>query len=436
MPTGRCWNSGSTCGSRNSSPAHLDRLLSNGPFVHADPPEAPSSLRERSAATHRLFTELLAGPNDEAGANGAADQRFQAQLTTRLLPQHQESAADAFQLVELTRERIDDAQHRLIIVIAAGLALVAITTGVAAWLIHRKVLVPVRRIEAGTRQVAAGNLDFRLDIAGDDEIGEMARNFDAMTNALQASFAQIERSNQELAALNKEIEAFSYSVSHDLRAPLRSMDGFSLALLEDYGDKLDEDGRDSLVRIRNASQRMGRLIDELLGLARVTRTELAIGPVDLSAMAREIAESLQQRQPQRSVHWLIDDRITVRADCALLHIALPNLLENAWKFTARTDEPVIRVGRVDHDGEPACFVSDNGVGFDMNYADRLFGAFQRMHHESEFPGTGIGLAIVQRIFHRHEAAVWAHSAPGRGATFYFKFRDTNDERPEQGHPAG
>jgi light-regulated signal transduction histidine kinase (bacteriophytochrome) len=153
-------------------------------------------------------------------------------------------------------------------------------------------------------------------------------------------------------------------------------------------------------------------------------------------MAREIAESLQQRQPHRPVRWQVDDGLHVRADRALLHIALENLLENAWKFTAHTDEPVIRVGTAEHDGKPAYFVADNGAGFDMGYADRLFGAFQRMHHEREFPGTGIGLAIVQRIFHRHEAAVWAHSAPGRGATFYFRFRDTNDERSGQGHPAG
>jgi signal transduction histidine kinase len=416
--------------------AHLDQLLSNGPFARSDPSASLAALRERAAAAHRLFTELVTPPGVDADADIVANQRYLAQLTTRLLLQHQEIANDSFQLVDYTRERIDAAQRRLIFVILGGLALLAVTTAVAAWLIHSKVLRPVRRIEEGTREVAMGNLDFRLDFASRDEIGQMARNFDAMTDALRGSFAQIERSNHELAALNKEMEAFSYSVSHDLRAPLRSMDGCSLSLLEDYGDKLDEEGRDSLVRIRNASQRMGRLIDELLGLARVTRTELKVREVDMSAMVREIAESLQQRQPERSVQWQIDDGIEVRADRALLHIALQNLLENAWKFTARTDEPLIRVGTVEHEGEPACFVADNGVGFDMGYADRLFGAFQRMHHESEFPGTGIGLAIVQRIFHRHEADVWAHSAPGRGATFYFKFRDTYDERSRQDHPAG
>ena len=402
--------------------AHLDQLLSNGPFAQADPSTSLVALRERAAAAHRLFTELVR-PGVDSDVDVVAEQRYLAQLTTRLLLQHQEIANDAFQLSDHTRARIDAAQRRLIFVILGGLALLALTTAVAAWLIHGKVLRPVRHIEEGTRQVAAGNLDFQLDFSSNDEIGRMARNFDAMTDALRGSFAQIERSNHELGALNKEMEAFSYSVSHDLRAPLRSMDGFSLSLLEDYSDKLDDEGRDSLVRIRNASQRMGRLIDELLGLARVTRTELKVRQVDLSAMVREIAESLQQRQPERSVQWQIDDGIEVRADRALLHIALQNLLENAWKFTARTNEPVIRVGTVAHEGQPACFVADNGVGFDMSYADRLFGAFQRMHHESEFPGTGIGLAIVQRIFRRHEGRIWAQAQPGLGATFFFHLKE-------------
>jgi signal transduction histidine kinase len=419
--------------------SHLAGLLADAAFTEDEPAEVLAALRERSAASHRLFTELLATPPADAGAaaDSEAARRFAAQLTNRLLILQQESFADSFRLIDFSSARINAAQHRLIVVILAGLALVALTTGIAAWLIHRKVLAPIRKLEQATREVAAGNWSYQLAIAGDDEIGEMSRNFDAMTGALRASFAQIERSNQELAALNKEIESFSYSVSHDLRAPLRSMDGFSLALLEDYGDKLDEDARDSLTRIRNASQRMGRLIDELLGLSRVTRTELSIKSINLSAMVREIAESLQHQQPQRSVQWQIDDGMTVRADRALMQIAMQNLLENAWKFTAKTDKPVIRVGTVERNGEKACYVADNGVGFDMSYSDRLFGAFQRLHHESEFSGTGIGLAIVQRIFRRHEGKIWAQAQPGHGATFFFSFREPNHEqRLEQGHPAG
>jgi light-regulated signal transduction histidine kinase (bacteriophytochrome) len=198
-------------------------------------------------------------------------------------------------------------------------------------------------------------------------------------------------------------------------------------LLEDYGDKLDEEAKDSLQRIRAASQRMGRLIDELLGLSRVTRAELTLKPVNLSDIAREIAESLAQQQPMRTVQWEIEDGLTVQADKALIQIAMQNLLENAWKFTGKTDKPVIRVGAIERDGKKESFVSDNGVGFDMKYADRLFGAFQRLHHESEFPGTGIGLAIVQRIFRRHEGKIWVQSKPGLGATFFFQLKEQGRE---------
>ena len=418
--------------------ARLDRLIASNLFSDRDATELLADLRERTAATHRIFAELLASPPG-SGTNAAdneATRRFEAQLSSRLLILQQESLADAFHLTDYSTERINAAQQRVVIVIVVGLALIALTTAGVAWLIDRHVLAPIGRLEQATREVAAGNWNFKLDVGSKDEIGEMSRNFDAMTHALRESFAQIERKNEELAALNKEIEAFSYSVSHDLRGPLRSMDGFSLALLEDYGDRLDGEAKDSLHRIRAASQRMGRLIDELLGLSRVTRTELSIRSVNLSAISREIAESLERQQPARSVQWVIDDGMTVQADKPLMHIAMQNLLENAWKFTGKTDKAVIRVGMVEHDGRKDCFVADNGVGFDMAYADRLFGAFQRLHHESEFSGTGIGLAIVQRIFRRHDGKIWVHAEPGHGATFFFSLREPNHERVEQGHPAG
>jgi light-regulated signal transduction histidine kinase (bacteriophytochrome) len=269
-----------------------------------------------------------------------------------------------------------------------------------------------------------------------DELGDMARHFDAMTRALRDSFSRLEVSNRELLGLNQELESFSYSVSHDLRSPLRSMDGFSLALLEDYGDQLDDEARDSLQRIRGASQRMGRLIDELLGLARVTRAELKIQDVDLSAIAEEIASALSKAQPERRVRWEIEPGIVVRGDRELLAIALQNLLDNAWKFTGKIDEGVIRVGMRQEEGKPVCFVSDNGAGFDMAYASRLFGAFQRLHHEVDFPGTGVGLAIVQRVMRRHGWSLGAQASLGQGATFYFRPTEPNDERREQDHPAG
>jgi len=414
----------------------LQQLLERNPFARPEQTEVLNDLRERSTATHRMFAELLT----TSAADGAAPQeetvrRFEAQLSSRLLILQQESLADAFVLADFATERIHAAQRRVVLVILAGLGLIAATTVIAAWLIHRSVLAPIGRLQEATREVAAGNWNFKLDSGAQDEIGEMSRNFDGMTQTLRESFVQIERKNQELATLNKEIEAFSYSVSHDLRGPLRSMDGFSMALLEDYGEQLDDEARDYLRRIRAASQRMGRLIDELLGLSRVTRAELSVKSVNLSAIAREIAESLEQQQPDRAVQWVIDDGMTVQADKSLMQIAMQNLLENAWKFTGKTDKPVIRVGMVEHDGKKDCFVADNGVGFDMNYADRLFGAFQRLHHESEFAGTGIGLAIVQRIFNRHDGKIWVHAKPGHGATFYFNLREPEHERHE-GHLAG
>ena len=404
---------------------HLDRLIDANPFSKPEQSEVVLRLRQRSATTHRIFEELASAPaaNDANAAEKESIQRFEAQLSSRLLILQQESLADAFRLADFSTERINAAQQRVVLVIAAGLVLIAMTTGGGAWLINRDVLAPISRLEQATREVAAGNWNYKLATLSHDEIGELSRTFDAMTHSLQTSFAQIERSNQELAALNQEIEAFSYSVSHDLRGPLRSMDGFSLALLEDYGDKLDDEARDSLQRIRAASQRMGRLIDDLLRLSRVTRIELSLKPVNLSEMAREIAESLDQQQPERAVQWVIEDGLMVHADKALLQIAMQNLLENAWKFAGKTDKPVIRVGAAERNGVKEHFVADNGVGFDMAYADRLFGAFQRLHHESEFSGTGIGLAIVQRIIRRHGGAIRAEARPGEGAAFFFHLKE-------------
>jgi light-regulated signal transduction histidine kinase (bacteriophytochrome) len=252
----------------------------------------------------------------------------------------------------------------------------------------------------------------------------------------QAEFARIERSNQDLVALNEELKAFSYSVSHDLRSPLRSMDGFSLALLEDYGDKLDEDGKDALQRIRAASQRMGHLIDDLLRLSQVTRADLNLTQVDLTAIARDIADALDRNPSSRPVQWAIEPGLIIRADPALMRIAMQNMLQNARKFTGGTDHPVIRVGALERGAEKVYFVADNGVGFDMAYAANLFGAFQRLHHADDFPGTGIGLAIVQRIIRRHNGKIWAEAKEGEGATFLFSVKESENGSDEQNHSAG
>ncbi len=229
----------------------------------------------------------------------------------------------------------------------------------------------------------------------------------------------LQRRALELEAINRELESFSYSVSHDLRAPLRSVDGFSQALLEDYHDKLDAEGRDYLQRIRRASQHMGQLIDDLLNLSRVTRFEMHHEEVDLSVLVNAIAADLKASQPDQNVEFVIEDGVVVNGDARLLRIMLKNLLSNAWKFTGNHPHPVIQFGITQYEEKRTCFVRDNGAGFKMKYANKLFSPFQRLHTQAEFPGTGIGLAIVYRIVQRHGGRVWAEGEEGKGATFYF-----------------
>lgn len=233
----------------------------------------------------------------------------------------------------------------------------------------------------------------------------------------------------ELAASNRELEAFSYSVSHDLRAPLRAMDGFSLALSEDYADKLDEEGRDYLRRIREASQRMDRLIAGMLALSRMTRSEMHPTVIDMSTLAESIACEIEKSNPNRRVKWHIAEGLTVSADPTLLRIMLENLLGNAWKFTSKHPEARIEVGSLPR--EAAYFVRDDGAGFDMAYNAKLFAAFQRLHTADEFEGTGIGLATVQRIVRRHGGRIWAEAEVEKGAAFYFTLSSNPDPREIQ-----
>jgi PAS domain S-box-containing protein len=226
----------------------------------------------------------------------------------------------------------------------------------------------------------------------------------------------------ELETSNKELEAFSYSVSHDLRAPLRSIDGFSHILLDEYQDKLDDEGKDFLARVRTASQQMGILIDALLQLSRVSRSEMKRDEVNLSEIVNSIAADLRKNAPERQVEFRIAQGAIERGDARLLDVAMRNLLENAWKFTSKRPLTVIEFGTVQNDGRRAYFVRDNGAGFDMAYGDKLFGAFQRLHSVAEFEGSGIGLATVQRILRRHGGRIWAEGAPDQGATFYFTLR--------------
>ncbi|MCE7894030.1 MAG: PAS domain-containing sensor histidine kinase [Sorangiineae bacterium PRO1] len=291
--------------------------------------------------------------------------------------------------------------------------------------------------ELGQRERAAAALARARD-ALEDRVRERTAELEHAAEDLRAEAGERQRAEQavralagdlerrvverteQLEAANRELEAFSYSVSHDLRSPLRAIDGFGLALVEDYGDRLDDEGRDYVRRMRAATQRMGQLIDDLLQLARVSRAELRPERVDLAVLARTVVEELQSAHPERRVEARLTDPLEVNADPRLMRAVLENLLGNAWKFTAKRQDARVELGRsTEADGSAVIFVRDNGAGFDPKFADKLFGAFQRLHSANEFPGTGIGLATVRRIIARHRGRIWAEGTPDKGASFYF-----------------
>src|SRR5581483_10232733 len=296
----------------------------------------------------------------------------------------------AFALIYIVPRPIDSASNVL------PVAIFAVTSGFIAWLSEKRV-----RFETVQKELLLREQQARKAAA------DRAAELDILNRELET---RVRQRTAALSSMVKELEAFSYSVSHDLRAPLRSLDGFSQALLEDYEHALDEDGKQYLRRIRANSQKMGKLIDDLLQLSRVTRKELAHEEVDLSELAEEIVREWRSRDPERQVEVKIGPNMRVYGDPSLLRIALENLIANSWKFTRNRPHAQIEIGMVQHDGAPAYFVRDNGAGFDVRHAGKLFTAFQRLHHEYEFEGTGIGLATVQRVIRKHGGRVWAEGA--------------------------
>jgi signal transduction histidine kinase len=318
--------------------------------------------------------------------------------------------------------------------------------------LQRIVTDPVLAIAAIARDVVQQqDYSRRASKMSDDEVGVLVDSFNGMlaeierrTGALEVSNAALgdqvaERSRAEreilrlnaeledrvrertaqLESANRELEAFSFSVSHDLRAPLRAIDGFSQALLEDFPKDVPEEAQRYLSRIRTATLRMGQLIEDLLNLSRVSRSMLDLAQVDLSELARQVMNNIRQHEPQRDVDVSIWDGMSVQADPRLLRAAFENLLGNAWKFTGKTANPRIEVGVLRDRDLQVFFVRDNGAGFSMEYADKLFSPFQRLHSANEYSGTGIGLATVQRIVRRHGGRIWANASVGNGAAFYF-----------------
>jgi light-regulated signal transduction histidine kinase (bacteriophytochrome) len=270
--------------------------------------------------------------------------------------------------------------------------------------------------------ISARSIPFLIECLAPLEMAH--RGFMAANRALQTANADLELRTRQLQEANKDLGSFAYSVSHDLRAPLRAIDGFSQTVVEDCAPLLDDAGRFAIDRICANARRMGRLIDDMLHLARISHGELSPGPTDLGALATEIAAELREQQPDRDLDVRIAEGLVADADPDLIRIALTNLLGNAVKFTGNQPAPRIEFASETRDGEVVYYVRDNGAGFDMAYADQLFRPFERLHSADDFPGSGIGLATVQRVIRRHGGRIWADATIGRGATFFFTLGGT------------
>ncbi len=319
-----------------------------------------------------------------------------------------------------------------------SIALIGVIIGLGVMLVGaffaRTMTRPILRLVKGTREVATGNLEYRVGTTVKDEIGQLSRAFDQMTETLNETTYSRNELDQavkdrtaQLQASNKELEAFSYSVSHDLRAPLRAMDGFSNILLEEYAPELPEEAQRYLGLVRDNARQMGNLIDHLLAFSRLGRQTLKKGPVMPSDIVHHVVEDLSAELEGRQVEITVGDMPPCEADPTLLRQVYANLIGNAVKFTKKRDVALIEVGSRSQDGSTVYFVKDNGVGFDMQYSNKLFGVFQRLHRAEEYEGTGVGLATVQRIIHRHGGRIWAESEIDHGTTFSFIIKEERSQ---------
>ena len=304
-------------------------------------------------------------------------------------------------------------------------ALIVVLGAVLAWWGSRRLTKPLVHVTRAAEAITAGDLEQRVSVQRNDELGRLARSFNLMAEQVSRSHhdleAQVAQRTKALEGTNAELESFSYSVSHDLRAPLRAIHGFARILLEDHQTKLDPEAQRLLGVIDQNTRRMGQLIDDLLSFSRLGRKELASAPVDMTEMARVVADELRRAEPERNgqLEIRIDALRPAQGDRALLRQVLSNLLQNAMKFTRARPHAMIEVGSRPDGTETVYYVKDNGAGFDARYVDKLFGVFQRLHSAEEFEGTGVGLAIVKRIVQRHGGRVWAEGKVNEGATFYF-----------------
>ncbi len=344
----------------------------------------------------------------------------------------------ALELRNVVASYLREQRRQFLLFIGGGLLLLTLGGGLVFFLVSNTLLSRILNLRLIVQEIGRGNLEAEIPVSAKDEMGDVFQELDQMRLSLLGSMGELSKVNLELVAAkadlenrvaertagletaNKELEAFTFAVSHDLRAPLRGISGFSQAVLEDYSNELPAEGQSMLRRIHSATQHMGQLIDDLLELSRLRKSLTDVAETDLSEMAAEICQGLQERAPDRNVSIKIEKDVKLRCDAGLMRIVLTNLIENAWKFTAEKTDAEIAFGkRAERDAETV-YIRDNGAGFDMALSERLFQPFQRLHTQKTFPGTGIGLTTVARIVTLHRGKIWAEASPGKGATFYFQ----------------
>ncbi len=359
----------------------------------------------------------------------SATVNLEERLVAQLLIKSQSMSTGATRLAREAEASINEAQkltNRLLLILMTILAIIVATT---TFLTNRSITAPISSLLEGTEVIGTGNLDHKVEIKSHDEFGQLANSFNKMVfdiksitasrDELDKEITERKKAEEALISANTELEAFSYSVSHDLRAPLRAIDGFSSAVLEDYSPKLDSEGQRYLNVISENAKKMGQLIDDLLAFSRLGRKEMTKSDVNMGKLAKAVFEELNSTAPNRKLRLKVKDIPPASGDKAMINQVFSNLLSNAIKFTRHKDTAIIEVGSNGEGDQNVYYVKDNGAGFDMKYVDKLFGVFQRLHSAEDFEGTGVGLALVKRIINRHGGKIWAEGEVGKGATFYF-----------------